>query len=191
MPWFTLMGQFSAVNRASTFVWERSQKQKLDDLARQKGSLVGSLLFIIGIARSGCRGTVRRLVAGGFSTAWRPGKAITQPVAKILAAPLPIWLPRKMLIHPFSFPYPSMNQSARPQRDKSIFQISLPPASTHTHEARRTAVSTAVEYKSSPAPLLPGFCPHLPYHSLPAARDSSIQSTSHSTGGRGTAAAEE
>jgi hypothetical protein len=188
------MGQFSAVNRASTFVWERSQKQKLDDLARQKGSWLEVCCSLLALHGQGAAARFVVSSAGGFSTAWRPGKAITQPVAKILAAPLPIWLPRKMLIHPFSFPYPSMNRSARPQRDKSIFQISLPPASsthTHTHEARRTAVSTAVEYKSSPAPLLPGFCPHLPYHSLPAARDSSIQSTSHSRGGRGTAAAEE
>jgi len=126
--------------------------QKLHDLARQKETLAGSLLLcIIGIAGSGCRGTVRRLVGGGFSTAGPPGEAITQPVAidpppKILA-PLPISSPRKrkILIHPLSFPhYPPMNQSARPQRDKSIFQISLPPGSVlHPHaDARGTTDSS-------------------------------------------------
>ena len=146
----------------------------------------------------------RRRGAGGFSTAGRPGEAITQPVAidpppKILA-PLPISSPRKrkILIHPFSFPhYPPMNQSARPQSDKSIYSKSLylrPPPPTRTRTRTRTRhdgqQSAVVEYKSSPAPLLPGFCPHLPSPFSPAARDSSIQSTRHSTGGRGTAAEE-
>jgi len=62
--------------------------QKLHDLARQKETLAGSLLlFIIGIAGSGCRGTVRRLVGGGFSTAGRPGEVITQPVAALIRYP--------------------------------------------------------------------------------------------------------
>jgi len=63
LPWFTLMGQFSAVNVDAT---RSHQLQKLHDLARQKETLAGSLLLcIIGIAGSGCRGTVRRLVGGG------------------------------------------------------------------------------------------------------------------------------
>ena len=137
MPWFTLMGQFSAVNRDDTFVCLGSNRKskKLDDLALQKGSWLEVCccsLLAIGIARSGCRGTVRRLVGGGFSTAWRTGRGDNPTSGQNSRANL---VAQKMLIHPFSL------SNLHGRNATSPYSKSL---STHkqTHEA---AVSTAVE----------------------------------------------